>query len=67
MHFNEISGAVVFELRRGFLCPHLAQLITLLKLSGKFVGLLINFNVAHLRDGFAAWCKATPCPRVLSG
>jgi GxxExxY protein len=30
---------------------HLAQVITYLKLSGKYVGLLINFNVVHLRDG----------------
>ena len=30
---------------------HKAQLISYLKLSGKDVGLLINFNVLHLRDG----------------
>jgi GxxExxY protein len=30
---------------------HQAQLLTYLKLSGKKVGLLINFNVVHLRDG----------------
>ena len=30
---------------------HKAQLISYLKLSGKEVGLLINFNVLHLRDG----------------
>lgn len=30
---------------------HEAQLITYLKLSDKKVGLLINFNVLHLRDG----------------
>lgn len=30
---------------------HEAQLITYLKLSCKKVGLLINFNVLHLRDG----------------
>jgi GxxExxY protein len=30
---------------------HEAQLITYLKLSGKKIGLLINFNVLHLRDG----------------
>ena len=30
---------------------HEAQLMTYLKLSGKQVGLLINFNVARLRDG----------------
>lgn len=30
---------------------HEAQLITYLKLSKKKIGLLINFNVLHLRDG----------------
>jgi hypothetical protein len=36
----------------GELLPlHLAQVLTYLKLSGHRVGLLINFNVPHLRDG----------------
>jgi GxxExxY protein len=30
---------------------HEAQLLSYLRLSGKNVGLLINFHVAHLRDG----------------
>ena len=30
---------------------HLAQVMTYLKLSGHHVGLLINFNVPHLRQG----------------
>jgi GxxExxY protein len=30
---------------------HTAQLLSYLKLSGVTVGLLINFNVVHLRDG----------------
>jgi GxxExxY protein len=30
---------------------HLAQVLTYLKLSGYHVGLIINFNVPHLRDG----------------
>jgi GxxExxY protein len=30
---------------------HYAQLISYLKLSGKSLGLLINFNVVHLKDG----------------
>jgi GxxExxY protein len=30
---------------------HQAQLLTYLKLSQKHIGLLINFNVVHLRDG----------------
>ena len=30
---------------------HQAQIISYLKLSGKSLGLLINFNVVHLREG----------------
>jgi len=30
---------------------HHAQLISYLKLSGKSIGLIINFNVVHLKDG----------------
>ncbi|GFO58926.1 hypothetical protein GMST_12510 [Geomonas silvestris] len=30
---------------------HVAQLMSYLRLSGKDVGLLINFNVGHLKDG----------------
>ena len=30
---------------------HEAQLLTYLKMSGKKIGLLINFNVLHLKDG----------------
>ena len=30
---------------------HQAQVISYLKLSGKTIGLLINFNVVHIKDG----------------
>ncbi len=34
------------------ICPvHHAQVISYLKLSGKSIGLLISFNVVHLKDG----------------
>ncbi len=42
---------------------HQAQLLSYMRLSGIGVGLLINFYVAHLRDGIKrmvdgdAWCK----------
>jgi len=44
---------------------HLAQLITFLKLSGKYVGLLMNFNVVHLRDGIRRMVQGEP-PSVSS-
>jgi GxxExxY protein len=48
-----VDDQVVVELKTvdHVLEIHKAQLLSYLKLSGKPVGLLINFNVAHLRDG----------------
>jgi GxxExxY protein len=48
-----IEDAVVVELEcvEAFTPVHRAQLLSCLKLSGRHVGLLINFHVAHLRDG----------------
>jgi GxxExxY protein len=34
---------------------HEAQLLSYLKLSGKRLGLLINFNVVRLKDGYSDW------------
>ena len=39
---------------------HMAQVITYLKLSGRYVGLLINFNVVHLRDGIRRMVQGEP-------
>ncbi|MES2993606.1 MAG: GxxExxY protein [Pseudomonadota bacterium] len=48
-----VSGEVIVEAKTvDALGPiHTAQLLTYLRLTGKTVGLLINFNTAHLRDG----------------
>jgi GxxExxY protein len=48
-----VEGCVIVELKAGDrLTPvHEAQLLSYLKLSGKKVGLLINFNVAQLKNG----------------
>ncbi len=48
-----VEGTVILELKsiEELLPIHEAQLLTYLRLSGKRVGLLINFNVATLRDG----------------
>ena len=39
---------------------HQAQLLTYLKLSHKHLGLLINFNVVHLRDGIRRMVSGDP-------
>jgi GxxExxY protein len=48
-----IEEEIVIELKsvEVILPVHEAQLVTYLKLSGKKLGLLINFNVPILRDG----------------
>jgi|SRR5579859_804022 len=48
-----VEDLVVVEIKSvDTLAPiHQAQLISYLKLSGKRLGLLINFNVLHLKDG----------------
>jgi GxxExxY protein len=48
-----VENLVVVELKciEEFAPVHYAQLLSYLKLSGKNVGLLIDFHVAHLRDG----------------
>ena len=48
-----VGGSVVVEVKavQRILPIHRARLLTYLKLSGRRVGLLLNFNTAHLRDG----------------
>lgn len=48
-----VEGKVVVEIKAvdQLLAIHEAQLMTYLKATGLPVGLLINFNVAHLRNG----------------
>jgi GxxExxY protein len=38
---------------------HHAQVLSYLKLSGKSIGVLINFNVVHLRDGIKRFVSGT--------
>jgi GxxExxY protein len=48
-----VEDAVIVELKavESVSPVHRAQILSYLRLSGKRVGLLINFNVRHLRDG----------------
>ena len=48
-----VEDAVIVELKtvESILPIHEAQLLSYLKLSGKSIGLLINFNVVHLKNG----------------
>lgn len=48
-----INNMVIVELKsiESFTVVQFAQLMTYLKFSGCQVGLLINFNVRHLKDG----------------
>lgn len=48
-----VEDAVIVELKavEALLPLHQAQLLSYLKLSGLKVGLIINFNVPHLRNG----------------
>jgi GxxExxY protein len=48
-----VNDLVVVELKTvaAVLPVHHAQLLTYLKLTGKPIGLLFNFNASHLKDG----------------
>jgi GxxExxY protein len=48
-----VEDAVIVELKsmERIIPIHQAQLLSYLKLSGKKLGLLINFNTLHLKDG----------------
>lgn len=50
-----VEEAVIVELKSvdKILPIHQAQLLSYLKLSGKKLGLLINFNTVHLKDGIS--------------
>jgi GxxExxY protein len=48
-----VENSVVIELKsvESLTDVHFAQILTYLKLSGSKLGLLVNFNVRHLKDG----------------
>ena len=56
-----VENSVVVEIKSvEAICPvYYAQVISYLKLSGKPIGLLINFNVVHLKDGIKRFVNGT--------
>ena len=56
-----VENLVVLEIKsvEGISPVHQAQVISYLKLSGKSIGLLINFNVARLKDGIKRFVNGT--------
>lgn len=57
-----VEGCVLVELKsiETLLPIHKAQLLSYLRLSGKEVGLLINFNVEHLNNGIKRVINSRP-------
>jgi len=58
-----VDNAVIVELKAvQQIAPiHKAQLLSYLKLSNKNLGLLINFNTLHLKDGIIRMANNLPC------
>jgi GxxExxY protein len=56
-----VEDLVIVEVKSvdGISPVHQAQVISYLKLSGKSIALLINFNVVHLRDGIKRFVNGT--------
>ncbi len=56
-----VEDLVIVEIKaaEGITPVYEAQLLSYLKLSGKSLGLLINFNVAHLKDGIKRFVVGT--------
>jgi len=57
-----VEGCVLVELKsiENLLPIHQAQLLSYLRLIGKEVGLLINFNVEHLKNGIKRVINSRP-------
>jgi len=56
-----VEDLVIVELKsvEAILPVSQAQLLSYLKLSGKSLGLIINFNVVHLKDGIKRMVNGT--------
>ncbi len=56
-----VENLVVVEIKSvdGIAPVHQAQILSYLKLSGRSIGLLMNFNVVHLKDGIKRFVNGT--------
>jgi GxxExxY protein len=56
-----VEDLVVVEIKsvEAIASIHQAQILSYLKLSGKTLGLPINFNVVHLKDGIQRFVNGT--------
>ncbi len=61
-----VHGLVIVEIKsvEAISPVHQAQVISYLKLSGKSLGLLINFNVVHLKDGIRRFVSGSEWMRA---
>ena len=59
-----VEESIIVELKvvEHILDIHKAQLLSYLRLSGRQVGLIINFNVVHLRDGIKRMVNSSKSP-----
>jgi GxxExxY protein len=57
-----VDDAVIVELKavKEIAAIHRAQLLTYLKLGKKHLGLILNFNTAHLKDGIVRMVNDFP-------
>jgi GxxExxY protein len=62
-----VENLVIVEVKSvdGLSPVHHAQVISYLKLSGKSIGLLINFNVVHLKEGIRRFVNGTDWKKTL--
>lgn len=56
-----VEDLVIVEIKSvdGIAPVHQAQILSYLKLSGRSIGLLMNFNVVHLKDGIKRFVNGT--------
>ena len=62
-----VDNKVIIELKAvQQIAPiHKAQLLTYLKLSKKHLGLILNFNTLHFKDGITRMVNELPCDTVM--